>query len=126
MFTNPKRLVARSEPTGFAVGIVVGLAAFYLIQAVVDGLIAPLVAVFIGEPHFDLNSFTINGSEFSYGAVIEAGITVVLALAVAAAVLTVRQRRFGSAQADMRACPECASEISVVARRCPYCTTAVH
>ena len=128
MFTSLKKLVARNEPTGFAAGIVIGLAAFYLIQTVVDGLIAPLIAVFIGEPRFELNSFTINTSEFRYGAVIEAAITVVLALAVVAAVLTVRQRRYESGQAavvDVRACPECTSTISVAAKRCPYCTAAV-
>jgi large conductance mechanosensitive channel len=129
MFANFKKLVARNEPTGVAAGIVVGLAAFYLIQAVVDGLIAPLIAVFIGEPRFELNSFTINGSEFRYGAVIEAVITVVLALAVTAAVLSVRQRRDDPAHAavaDVRACPECTRTISVAAKRCPYCTAAVH
>jgi len=129
MFTSLKKVMARNEPTGFAVGIVVGLAAFYLIQAVVDGLIAPLIAVFIGEPHFELNSFTINTSEFRYGAVIQAGMTVVLALAVAAAVLIVCQRRYDSARAtvaDVRPCPECTRKISVAAKRCPYCTAVVH
>jgi large conductance mechanosensitive channel len=131
MFTSLKikKLVARNEPTGFAAGIVIGLAVFYLIQAVVDGLIAPLIAVFIGEPHFELNSFTINTSEFRYGAVIEAAITVALALTVIAVVLTARQRRYDSGQAtvaDVRACPECTSEIPVAAKRCPFCTAAVH
>jgi large conductance mechanosensitive channel len=129
MFTSFKKLVARNEPTGVAAGIVVGLAAFYLIQAVVDGLIAPLIAVFIGEPRFELNSFTISGSEFRYGAVIEAVMTVVLALAVTAVVLSVRQRRDDPAHAaveGVRACPECTSRISIAAKRCPYCTAAVH
>ncbi len=129
MFASLKKLVARYEPTGLVAGIVLGLAAFYLIQAVVGGLIAPLIAVFIGEPRFELNSFTINGSEFRYGAVIEAAITVVLAMAVIAAVLTVRQRRDDSAHgavADVRACPECTSKISIAAKRCPYCTAPVH
>jgi large conductance mechanosensitive channel len=129
MVTSLKKLVARNEPTGFAAGIVIGLAAFYLIQAVVDGLIAPLISVFIGEPHFELNSFTIGTSEFRYGSVIEAAITVALALAVTAAVLTARWRRYDSGQAamaDVRACPECTSKISVAAKRCPYCTAAVH
>ena len=129
MFTSFKKLVARNDPTGIAAGIVVGLASFYLIQAVVDGLIAPLIAVFIGEPRFELNSFTINGSEFGYGAVIEAAITVVLALTVAAVVLSVHQRRDDPTHAvvaDVRACPECTSTISAAAKRCPYCTAAVH
>jgi large conductance mechanosensitive channel len=128
MFASLRKLVARNEPTGFAAGIVIGLAAFYLIQSVVDGLIAPLIAVFIGEPRFELNSFTIHTSEFRYGVVIEAAITVVLALAIVAAVLTARQRRYEAAQAtagDTQACPECTSKISVAAKRCPYCTAAV-
>jgi large conductance mechanosensitive channel len=129
MFISLKKLVTRNEPTGFAAGIVIGLAVFYLIQTVVDGLIAPLIAVFIGDPRFELNSFTISTSEFRYGAVIEAAITVALALAIIAAVLTARQRRYEAGQAaigDVRACPECTSKISAAAKRCPYCTAAVH
>jgi large conductance mechanosensitive channel len=129
MFTSLRKLVARNEPTGFAAGIVIGLATFYLIQAVVSDLIAPLISVFIGDPHFELNSFTISTSEFRYGAVIEAAITVALALVVTAAVLSARQRRYDPSQAAVvggRACPECTREISVAAKRCPYCTAAVH
>lgn len=129
MLTDLKKLVPRGEPFGFAAGILVGLAAFYLIQAVVDGLIAPIIAVFIGEPRFELNSFTINSSEFRYGAVIEAAIAVALALVVTVAFLRASQRGNNSTQAavsGLKACPECTQEIPAAAKRCPYCTAAVH
>lgn len=123
-----KKLLARNEPSSFAAGIVIGLAAFYLIQAVVAYLIAPLISVFIGDSHFELNAFTINTSEFRYGAVIEAAITFVLVLAVIPLALTAVQRRYGSSHAGAegsRACPECTREISISASRCPYCTAPV-
>jgi large conductance mechanosensitive channel len=129
MFTSLKKLVARNEPIGFAAGFAIGLAAFYLVQAVVDGLIAPLIAVFIGEPHFELNSFTISSSEFRYGAVLEAAMTAVLTLAAVAVTLAALQRRYDPIQTateDIRECPECTSKIAVAAKRCPYCTAAVH
>jgi len=106
----------------------IGLASFYLLQVVVAYLIAPLIAVFIGDSHFELNAFTINTVEFRYGAVVEAAMTAVLALAVTSFVLTARQRWYESGHADAigsRACPECTREISTAAKRCPYCTSTV-
>jgi large conductance mechanosensitive channel len=124
-----KTLLARNEPTSFAAGILIGLASFFLIQAVVADLIAPLISVFIGDPHFELNAFTISTSEFRYGAVLEAAMTAVLALTVTTVALTARQRRRSSSHAGAvgsRACPECTREISIAAKRCPYCTVPVH
>jgi large conductance mechanosensitive channel len=122
MFTSIKRLANQSEPTGVAAAVVIGLAMFYLINAVVADLLAPLISVFIGDPRFELNSFTISTSEFRYGPVIEAVITVVLAAAAVSLILAARQRRRA---ADSQTCPECASEISIAAKRCPRCTAAV-
>jgi large conductance mechanosensitive channel len=103
------------------------LAAFFLIQAIVGGLIAPLISVVIGDPIFALNSFMIDGSEFRYGAVIEAVITFALASTAIYFLLVVPYRRHqgeGGAP-DTRACPECTSSISAAAKRCPHCTAVL-
>jgi large conductance mechanosensitive channel len=123
-----RKLLARNEPISVAVGIVIGLASFYLIQAVVAYLIAPLIAVFIGDSLFELNAFTVNTSEFRYGAVIEAAMTFALVLAVTSLAFAAVQRRYGANRtgaSNSRACPECTREISIVAKRCPYCTAPV-
>lgn len=73
----------RGNVVDLAVAVVIGAAFGAVISAVVSGLITPLIAAIFGEPDFSALSFTINGSEFKYGTVINALITF---LAVAAAV----------------------------------------
>jgi large conductance mechanosensitive channel len=111
-----------------AVGLVMALATFALIQAIAGGLITPVIGAILGEQSFYALSFTINGSEFAYGAVIEAAIVfVVTALAVYFLIVVpskaYQDRRWVSA--DTRPCPECTSAIAVAAKRCPHCTSVV-
>ncbi len=47
-----------------AVGLVMALATFALVTALVEDLITPIIAAIVGEPSFGSLSFTINGSEF--------------------------------------------------------------
>ena len=124
MIKGIKELISRSDTITVAGGLLMALAAFTLIQAVVGYLIAPLISVFVGDPIFAINSFTIHGSEFRYGAVIEAAITFALVLVAAYFVLVVpyRSRQGEDDGAGRRACPECTSSISVAAKRCPHCT----
>src|SRR5262245_9073801 len=111
-----------------AVGLVMALATFTLVSAIVEGLISPIITAIFGEPSFFDLSFTINGSEFNYGAVINAAI-VFSGTAAAVYFLVVlpykhyKDRR--GAPAETRPCPECTTSISVAAKRCPHCTSTV-
>lgn len=120
-----KEFMLRSDLIAVAAGLVMALATFYLVQAVVAYLIAPLISVFVGDPVFEVNSFSIGGSEFRYGVVIEAAISFVLAGAVVFLLVSYRRFQDPNDVARTRACPDCTKPISVVAKRCPYCTSAV-
>ena len=111
-----------------AVGLIMALAMFALVQALVTDLITPIIAAIFGEPSFADLSFTINDSEFRYGHFINALITFV---SVAAAVYffvvmpyQAYQRRRGISL-ETRDCPECTTDISVRAKRCPSCTASI-
>lgn len=78
-----KEFLLRGNVVDLAVAVVIGAAFGAVIAAVVEGLLTPLIAAIFGEPDFRALSFTINGSEFRYGIVINALITF---LTVAAAV----------------------------------------
>lgn len=111
-----------------AVGLVMALAIFALVGALVTDLITPIIAAIVGEPSFSDLSFTINGSEFLYGDFINAVITF-LSIAAAIYFFVVKpyekfQERRGIT-AGTKACPECTSEIPVGARRCPACTASI-
>jgi large conductance mechanosensitive channel len=111
-----------------AVGLVMALAIFALVQALIESLVTPLIGAVVGEPDFGDLTFTINGSEFFYGNFINALITF---LSVAAAVYFFmvvpyeRYKQHRGITSDMRPCPECTTEIPIAATRCPSCTAQV-
>jgi large conductance mechanosensitive channel len=78
-----REFLLRGNVVDLAVAVVIGAAFGAVIAAIVEGLLTPLIAAIFGEPDFSELSFTINGSEFRYGIVINALITF---LTVAAAV----------------------------------------
>jgi large conductance mechanosensitive channel len=111
-----------------AVGLIMALATFALVQALVADLITPIIAAIVGEPSFEDLTFTINGSEFRYGDFINAMITFA---SVAAAVYffvvvpyQAYQRRRGLTPGT-RGCPECTTDIPLSAKRCPNCTATI-
>jgi large conductance mechanosensitive channel len=65
-----------------AVAVVLGTAFTAVVNAVVVGLLTPLVAAVVGEPSFGDLGFTVNGSRLVYGAVLDALIAFVLVAAV--------------------------------------------
>jgi large conductance mechanosensitive channel len=111
-----------------AVGLVMALATFTLTEAFVDSLITPIIGAIIGEPDFGQLSFTINHSEFRYGAFINALIVFVATATAIYFFVIVPYKRYQDLKgvsAKTRPCPECTTTISLAARRCPACTAVV-
>jgi large conductance mechanosensitive channel len=63
--------IARGNVVELAVAVVIGVAFNNVVNAVVEGLITPLIGVF-GSHDFSALDFTINKSTFEYGEVINA------------------------------------------------------
>jgi large conductance mechanosensitive channel len=77
-----KEFITRGNVIDLAVAVIIGLAFTAIINAIVSGLITPLIGMIGGKDFSDLD-FTINGSTFEYGDVINA---VIQFLLIAAAV----------------------------------------
>lgn len=126
-----KNFLIRGNLIDLAVAVVIGVAFNAIIQALVSGMITPLIGIFAHHAgNFATFSFSVNGSRFLYGSVVNALISfLVIALVIYYLVvapsnrLTVLASR-KKAAAD-RQCPECLSQIPVGARRCMYCTSDV-
>jgi len=119
-------VLSRRDPLGVIVAVAVGVGAFYAVQAIVSGLLLPIVAVFIGDPRFELNSFTINGVEFGYGVAIEYALSFTVTLGLGYAVLSASSGKAATDESEpRRRCPECTMPIPAAATRCPHCTARV-
>jgi large conductance mechanosensitive channel len=66
-----KDFISRGNVVDLAVAVVIGAAFTAIVTAVVEGLITPLIGMIAGED-FRAMTFTLNGSIFSYGIVINA------------------------------------------------------
>jgi large conductance mechanosensitive channel len=123
-----REFMLKGDLIATAVGLVMALATFALIEALVNSLIMPIVGAIVGEPRFDRLTFTINDSEFFYGSFISA---LIVFISTAAAIYFFVVMPYKAYQehrgvsAKTRNCPECTSAISVAAKRCPNCTATV-
>jgi large conductance mechanosensitive channel len=118
----------RGNLVQMAVAFVMGLTFAALVEALVGDLFTPLIAAIIGKPNFSDLVFTVNHSQFLYGAVINAVITFVLVAAVLYFVVIVPYqalvaRTQKEPDATTKACPECLSDIPIKASRCAFCTS---
>ncbi len=132
MLKEFRDFVLRGNVVDLAVAVVIGAAFGAVVNAAVTDLVTPLIAAIGGEPSFDRLAFTINGSEFRYGDLINKLITFLLVAAVVFFAVVkplnavmARLRPEPPVDQPTRACPECLSDIPQAARRCAFCTAPV-
>ena len=132
MLTEFRQFILRGNLVDLAVAVVLGAAFTAVVNALVAGLITPLIAAVGGEPDFSRLAFTINGSRFAYGEFLNALITFLIVAAVVfflvikpVNALLERLRPEPAVDSPTRACPQCLSDIPEAARRCAFCTSEV-
>ena len=84
MLKGFKEFIARGNVVELAVGVIIGAAFKNIVDALVDGIINPLIAAVIGKPDFsDAFILTLNGTDMKFGVLITAVINFLLmALAI--------------------------------------------
>jgi large conductance mechanosensitive channel len=119
----------RANAIDLAIGVTIGAAFNALVATLVSGLFTPLIAALFGQPQFAKLTFTIHHSQFSYGAVINAVVSLLIVLVTmfffVVKPLTTIRRALGIETAELAKkapCPACLTEIPVLARRCAFCT----
>jgi large conductance mechanosensitive channel len=133
MLSGFKQFLLRGNVLDLAVAVVIGGAFGAVVTALVKDLLTPFIAAIVGKPDFSALAFTVNGSLFPIGDLVNAIVSFVL---IAAAIyfmvvvpvnqITARRRR-GEAPPDptTKKCPECLSEVPIAARRCAFCTSTL-
>lgn len=134
MLKEFRDFVMRGNVVDLAVAVVIGAAFTQVVNAVVTDLITPLVGAITGggDAFFAEKSFTVNGSEFLYGDLINQLLTFVIVAAVVfffvvkpLNTLMGRLKPERPVDRPTRDCPECLSSIPEAARRCAFCTAEV-
>jgi large conductance mechanosensitive channel len=129
MLKGFKQFILRGNVVDMAVGVVIGAAFAAVVGAFTKDLLTPLIAVLVGKPDFSSIGFTIGQTIFPVGDFIN---TLVSFLLVAAAVyffvvtpvnaLIARMHKEPApADPSTKKCPECLSEIPILAKRCSQC-----
>ena len=79
MLKGFKEFISRGNVVELAVGVIIGAAFKNIVDALVDGIINPLIAAVIGKPDFaDAFILTLNGSDVKFGLLITAIINFIL------------------------------------------------
>lgn len=124
-----KAFVLRGNVIDLAVAVVIGAAFTQIVNSLVENIITPLIAAIGGQPDFSALTFTINNSQFRYGAFINSLISFLIIAAVVYFLLVkpmnmllARVTPTGE-EVKPALCPHCLSEISSEADRCPNCTS---
>ena len=112
-----RKFILRGNVVDLAVGIIIGAAFTGVVQALVKGLITPLIGVFGGIPDFTDWYFTVNGSRFAIGEFINALLSFLIVAAVVYYFVVVpvnalmdRFKPEESIELRKRDCPRCLSK----------------
>jgi large conductance mechanosensitive channel len=127
MLKEFKAFILQGNVVMLAVAVVIGLAFQAVVKAIVSDILTPIIGIF-GKANFGTLAFTIHGSTFAYGDVLN---NIIAFLSVALAVFflvvkpynTVSARMARTAEVTTRACPACLTDVPIGATRCSACTS---
>jgi large conductance mechanosensitive channel len=129
VFAEFRAFALRANAIDLAIGVALGAAFTAVVQSIVQGLFTPLIAAIFGKTNFATLFFTLHGSQFQYGLVVNTTITffvvATMLFFVVVKPLNALRRRLGMDQVGdhpKAPCPACRTDIDVQARRCPACT----
>lgn len=112
-----------------AIAFILGLYFKQVVDALVNGVILSFVSAIFGEPNFDSMTFNVGDGVVLYGTLLTAIVTFLIVAAALFLIVKARdtamdmQKRGKPGEPpEKRDCPQCFSEISAKASRCPACT----
>ena len=123
-----KEFALKGNVMNLAVGIIIGAAFQGVVSSLTDNILSPVIGVFAGQ-NFDSLQLNIFGVDIRYGAFITSVINFTIMVFVVFLIvrfmnkITTDKKPDEAPDPTTRACPYCATEISIKATRCPACTS---
>jgi len=132
MLKDFKAFILRGNVIDLAIAVAIGAAFLAVVTSFTTNIITPLLAIPGDAASFADWQFTISGSVFRYGLVLDAIVTFVATAAVIFFFVVVpvnklmaRRKTEPDVESPTRDCPRCLSSIPVAASRCAFCTSDV-
>ena len=132
-----KEFALRGNMMDLAIGMIIGSAFTSIVSSLVNDIINPFLGLFTGHIDFSNLFIALDGNEYAsleeavsagaavikYGSFISNVINfIIMALVVFLIVKFINRMRDGLIRKE-KTCPYCQSEISIMATRCPNCTS---
>jgi len=124
-----REFLLRGNLIDLAIAIVVGTAFAAVVKALVADLVTPLIAAIGGKANFANLYFSVHGSRFLYGDLVNVILTfIVIAAVIFFLVVKPTNAMLGRLgrlpkEVPVRTCPQCLSDVPMGATRCMYCTS---
>lgn len=126
-FGEFKEFIAQGNVLDLAVGVIIGGAFKTIVDALIENLINPLIALFGGT---DVGlAVVLKGQTFDFGKFISAIINfIIIAFIIFLIVKSANKAKALSKKKEeeeaptTKVCPFCKSEIDIEATKCPHCT----
>ncbi|MFP5518818.1 MAG: large conductance mechanosensitive channel protein MscL [Bdellovibrionia bacterium] len=144
MFAEFKKFLMRGNVLDMAVGIIIGAAFSKIVSSFVGDILTPVLSLAMGKIDFSNLFIALNGQEYAtleeakkagaatlnYGLFANVIIDfVIVGFAIFMLVRAVNKMQAAPVEAPSspttKECPECFSVISLKAKKCPHCTSAL-
>lgn len=127
MWKEFKEFISKGNVIDMAIGLVMGSAFTAIVNAVVEGILMPIISgLTAGVDYKDL-VFNVFGAKLQVGNVINAIITFLIIslflFLIVKALAKAQRNEDVEEEASTKVCPHCKSEIDMEATRCPHCTS---
>lgn len=125
MWKEFKDFISKGNVIDMAIGLVMGSAFTAIVNAVVDGVLMPIISGLTAGVDYEDLVFDIFGAKLQVGNVINAIITfLIISLFLFFIVKALNKaQKEEEEEVTTKTCPYCKSEIDIEASRCPNCTS---
>jgi large conductance mechanosensitive channel len=132
MLKGFRDFIFRGNVVDLAVAVIIGGAFNAIVASLVKDILGGLIAAIVGKPDFSALALDIHGGHIAYGNFLNAVISFLMVAGVVYFFvvmplnkLSERAKAFKAPAAPVapttKVCPECLSEIPLLAKRCSHC-----